>query len=722
MINQYRQVLKLFVLFFLSCFLIQQTTQAQNINFSFANSQITSNGTDSFYEADVMIDTDQDFKMGMGQLYIDYNSLAFGENIKTSKNLQIEYPDTAILGQKYVNIVNFYQVRITDSNNSKFSISWMQNINANIITTNVTKGSSNLLFHIKIKYNTATTQAQDIIFDTRKDFTRLTYTAATTPMSGDGDRLIHDSFDSSGSAFTTTWNGTSNGEWHSEGNWQNGSTPNPNNKIVLSSEANVKASSDIDIFALSLKSGATLTVNGQINSDTPIKFVSKENNESTLIANSITGTVTYVHDGLKANLWYLISPPVTGQSIREFVLDPRNDIRMNEASTPKKYAVGYYSTNGWIYYNENDLAEGSTLTFEAGMCYAISRKSSGAVSFIGTTPNEDVTRSVAPSKWQGIGNPYTSFLPVNQKGGKNFIAENISEFHPSAAAVYVWDSEQKRYIAYTITDAMNRQIKPGQAFIVKGKNGSKGFKFNKTHRKTKGNANQRNRNAMIPSIQLFAKANDRLINAHVKYYESATNNLDPGYDVVIYGKSNFDIYTKLVEGHQDQKFTVQSLPLGEYENTIIPIGLKGKKGDEITFHAELNNLPENIHVYLEDRMLETFIPIASKEDTYNILHDGKETGRFFLHTTSRVLSNHDFNTLDQSITISTTGNSQLKVQGTYDGVASLTIFSMKGQEVYRTSLSSDRNQVDASGLSAGVYMVRLHVDNKIHNQKIVLGY
>ena len=54
---------------------------AQDINFTFANAVNTNDGSNDFYEVDVLIESTVDFKLGSGLLYINYNTAAFGTNV-----------------------------------------------------------------------------------------------------------------------------------------------------------------------------------------------------------------------------------------------------------------------------------------------------------------------------------------------------------------------------------------------------------------------------------------------------------------------------------------------------------------------------------------------------------------------------------------------------------------------------------------------------------------
>ncbi|WP_422105536.1 BspA family leucine-rich repeat surface protein [Winogradskyella sp.] len=135
-----------------------QSTNAA-IEFTFANAQITNDGSDNFYEADILIASDQDIYIGSGQLYIDYNTAAFGENISANGNIEYSQPDGSILGFEFPRVPfassaykDFIQ---NDNTSSRASLSFQQNIGLPALQTvpeiQIT-AIPKVLFHIKIRY------------------------------------------------------------------------------------------------------------------------------------------------------------------------------------------------------------------------------------------------------------------------------------------------------------------------------------------------------------------------------------------------------------------------------------------------------------------------------------------------------------------------------------------------------------------------------------------
>jgi hypothetical protein len=128
---------------------------AQNIEFTFANAQITNDGSDDFYEVDVMIatvDGQADFKLGKGQVYINYNPSAFGNNINAVGGIEITYPVGYLLGQ--VNVLPIYSTTgtgIADNSSSRFSFAYQQDFSAGSMAEFVTSAVMKV-FHIKMKF------------------------------------------------------------------------------------------------------------------------------------------------------------------------------------------------------------------------------------------------------------------------------------------------------------------------------------------------------------------------------------------------------------------------------------------------------------------------------------------------------------------------------------------------------------------------------------------
>lgn len=142
---------------------------APEITLSFANAQITNDGTFNYYEADILIASTEDFYVGSGQVYFDYSTAAFGENISTANSIEYSQPAGSILGFSFGQFSPAYKDFIqNDNTNSRVSLSFQQNIGGTGLETapeiQVTSAAKPL-FHIKIKYVDASLEANVCFFN-----------------------------------------------------------------------------------------------------------------------------------------------------------------------------------------------------------------------------------------------------------------------------------------------------------------------------------------------------------------------------------------------------------------------------------------------------------------------------------------------------------------------------------------------------------------------------
>jgi hypothetical protein len=120
----------LHLVFFIFLFAV---AEAQDVNYTLVNTRNINEGGIDYHLADVIVKSDDGFKLGSGQLYFNYDTSAFGANIKAHNNIQILAPQlSTILGEKisYASQdVNFFsEVVINDNTRSRFSISWQQSL------------------------------------------------------------------------------------------------------------------------------------------------------------------------------------------------------------------------------------------------------------------------------------------------------------------------------------------------------------------------------------------------------------------------------------------------------------------------------------------------------------------------------------------------------------------------------------------------------------------
>ncbi|WP_298763839.1 T9SS type A sorting domain-containing protein [uncultured Polaribacter sp.] len=712
--------------------------QSQTISYSFANAQNTVEGSNTFYEVDVLLSTDTNFKLGAGQFYIDYNTAAFGEAIEGG-NLTFSRPAGSVLAEKiFGGALDAYNIVNTNSTASKVSFSWSTAV-AGQVSENVTvAGSPNLICHLKILY-VDTNEAPNISFDTTTtpDFVTsfgLTF-IDTTPI---GTQLLNDNYDSSGSVITPliTWEGGSNSSITDASNWAGGNLPSITDNVTI---PNVAISPRIDAGVtfqandftvnglLNIREGGNLLVDGNFTNTRQVRMTSTATESATLLVKgTATGTITYERGGLIANEFSIVTAPVNGQSIKAFVENPTNDIRVNTSVTPNRLAIAFYDESQpvgskWVYYTTDDIAT-DALTFEQGRAYAISRNTNGSVTFTGTLETENVTKNL-DVEWNAIGNPYTTFLPVNENGNANFVSDNTSKLNPANLGVYVWDNTQGKYIVLPLSGPESF-VAPGQGFFVRAAVGATEVSFDETQRMTQpasgGTFNKNTNNETETGITLITKAKGKSVKTVVNYSNKATEGLDPGYDLGNFAGAELDVYTKLLSDINGEDFTIQAVPLQNINSTSVPLGLVAEKDTELIFSIETKNLPFDTKVYLEDKVLNTITELDESEHIVNITNKINGSGRFFLNTQSakEVLSIENNSLLAVKIYAS---KETLFIKGLEKGVFNLKLFNVIGKEVFAAKeIGNGANKIALPNLQTGIYIVKINSSLGSKISKIII--
>lgn len=525
------------------------------------------------------------------------------------------------------------------------------------------------------------------------------------------------------------------GNWSTASNWSLGVVPGQIENVTIANGVTVTLDvDDLQIKDFTLASGATLaipkdkeiTVTGSFNSSGGTLELSSDANDSGVlfIKGNSTGNVTYKRGGLVANQWSIVTPPVTGQTIKTFAENASNDIRINTTPDPDRYAIAYYDDsqsegNKWVYY---DVDVNASTEFIQGQSYAMSRNTNGEVSFTGTLLSENTTKTLTADQWSAIGNPFTTYYPANKNSNSSFINDNTAALDDAYQSIYMWDNGQSKYIAVTELDANDRSLPPGQGFFVRMKTGQTEVSFSEAKRSTKPSSGTTNfERSAVPSIDLKVKSENITVSTAIKYFDAVSKGLDPGYDIGNFD-SSFDIYTQLLEDNHGINYTIQSLPNNNYETTIIPVGINANEGDELIFTTEVSNLPENIHVYLEDRDLGTFHRLDEPNADYTVVLNTAMNGigRFYLHTTTSVLSIEDPQLLS-NIKIYQNYKSNLRVSGIENGSVTMEIYDLLGKAVQRSTFEANGvNDIGLNPITSGIYIIQLQTSKGIVNKKIII--
>ena len=486
--------------------------------------------------------------------------------------------------------------------------------------------------------------------------------------------------------------------------------------VDISSSGSLTLNSNSDINGdVTIADGGELTLNGTGTISGSVTIT----NGGSLIATdgSVTGNITY-NRTLATENWYLMSSPVVGETYNNAYVTA-NSIASGTQNTNSRGIAPYVTTDdSWDY-----MQAGETATFSAGTGYSVKRSSAGDVSFTGTlnvdNAGVNVDLSSTGNRFNLLGNPYTSHI-----ASATFLANEgvVSE----TQTLWVWDQAQGSgsgaYEVKTLADAM--VIAPAQGFFVKANaSGGTTFNFAESNQASSGGTFQRTDTR--PEIYLTISNQTDAREAKVYYIEDMTTGFDVGYEGELFnGVSNpLAIYTHLVADSEGKNYQVQSLPPNNYENMIIPVGINAEAGTSISIDAATNNFPSGINIYLEDKQDNSFTLLeADSNFSFTPENSLSGIGRFYLHTTSGVLSADDFDT-NNNISIYTSSNDNLRIAGVQNGTATVRLYNILGKEMLKTSFEGNGvNNIKVNDIPIGIYIVKLTTENGTLNRKIIIQY
>ena len=532
---------------------------------------------------------------------------------------------------------------------------------------------------------------------------------------GDGDLdVVISGWDESGrtmelwlsdAAFSTTWTGAISTDWVNAGNWTNGlpsaiaevNIPDLASDPIINSTTGAVSHNITTNNVLSIASGGSLIVQG-----------------------TATGNITYNVAAADTN-WHLVSSPVIGE-VYNAAWITANNITSGTTDSDNR-AISKYNngtadgaTGHWRYYKEVD----GDLTFGSGTGYSLKRTSGTDYGFTGTykTDNLLMTINQDVNNWNLVGNPYPSYLLVSEIIGDN--TTNLTDTHEF---IYIWDNNKAGGAGYTALTGTD-YIHPGQAFFVNAANSSAN-NFTITESRQSHQTGKTLYRTGLPSIKLFVKdAIGELEYTELEYKSNATAGLDKGLDAGTFTgvSTSFSIYSHLVNNNEGVDFMKQSLPNSNFSKMVVPIGVKAIAGKEITFSAEVLNLPSGIKVFLEDRQTNIYTRLDEANSNYKItLKQGLDgIGRFYLHTTQSALSASDATFLE-SLSVYELNNSTLRFVGLPQGQTSIKLFNILGKQIMNASFESNGvKDISIPELTIGVYIIQLETEKGKLNKKIIL--
>jgi len=235
---------------------------------------------------------------------------------------------------------------------------------------------------------------------------------------------------------------------------------------------------------------------------------------------------------------------------------------------------------------------------------------------------------------------------------------------------------------------------------------------------------------ILTTYTLFIKLyNGNIEAAETKFYfqDGLTLGLDPGYDAGAFDQDTA-LSSRLVEDNQGTNFAINAMGLVSAYNQSVPLIINQSMGQTFRIDISQNTLPENVNVYIEDILENTFTPIIGKDFELTTESDLNEEGRFQIHFTTEILgdvlnTNNVLNT--DTVTIYKANNQNFI---TITGIAAsldtttVSLYNMLGKSVRTKTLHnpSQTQSISTQGLAKGVYVVQLKASNTMFSKKVLL--
>lgn len=508
---------------------------------------------------------------------------------------------------------------------------------------------------------------------------------------------------------------------------------------------------DIELIeggSVNIGPGSALIVEGTFTNNGLVTLKSQSDKYSSLIATSIDGDGfaqynRHVNMNSPAADNDLVSTPLSGQTFGAFAID--NEGRLLANGTQR--AFGIFNKDLAKYRNYYTDENAATI-LQPGVGYRAAAIPDGIISETGTAftytgaiETGEVSipirkTATAFSEWNLIGNPYPSYIKT-----QDLLSKNKHLLLPGSQSIYGYaGGNTKVWEPIGPGGAFaDHLIAPGQGFFVLSDTEGGDFTFTPGMRVASDTDDfilGRAAPIDLAGVRLMMSAGTKSFYTDIYFENGPTLDFDPGFDIQLLEGPSFSIFSKLVEdvGNKNLQLDIQGLPYDILESEVsVPIGIKANQGEQITISA-INTttpfpLPENVEVYLEDKVANTSTFLSTSTFNHNQRYIFTpstnltgEMGRFFLRFTNKSLSlnNPDFDNLDVYSPLNT-GN--LIVKGSVNEVTNLEIFDLNGRLLQTFSVQPHQsiNRFEVSNLATGIYIVKLNNKTQSKIKKIQIN-
>lgn len=503
---------------------------------------------------------------------------------------------------------------------------------------------------------------------------------------------------------------------------------------IIVDEGATEISSNTSCKNLIIEPGTTLTVNTGVTLDAVSTTLNSTSvlYSSLIVEGQINGEVNYkrfvnVRGTSSGGGNDLVSSPVENANFNNsFVLTntnlPQNPNNFGEfAFAPYNVVAGAYQNFNIGIYRLDEFP------IVSGVGYRAATTTGSTLTFTGSTSKTNVdvpiSDAVAGRAWNLVGNPYPSYMDVQEF----FTINNIDQFHDQYVAIYGYTGNRNSWNTYNLATSATLMA-PGQGFFVKAQEGGGTLQFTPQMRRSGSSddfilGRQENINRALSQLKL--SNNEDTVTTSIYFIEGTTRGLDPGYDAAVYSATavDFSLFTNLLENNIGLGMAIQSLPYNDFNDVVVPLGVKAIAGVELTISIDdLSTIPANIKVYLEDIQNNTLTLLNNNDFRFTPTVNINSADLFNVHYSSATLTVDDMQSIDNLRIFTTVNPKTLFINGRLNKATSANLYDIQGRLVLSKVLNPNitKNTMDISSISTGVYVVKVNTDNQVKTQKVII--
>ena len=452
---------------------------------------------------------------------------------------------------------------------------------------------------------------------------------------------------------------------------------------------------------------------------------------SLLVSGAASGDITYNRyvNVVGSGKWDLIGAPVSGMAFSTLIQDA--NIANNGSGV---YAVGAYDNTTDTWANATNATVGNLML---GQGYQMATIGGGTLSFTGaiadgdqtvTITNSDAENAGAGRRWNLIANPFPSYLNANDNadGTNNFLTVNTAAIDDNFEALYGWKADGTGYEIYNNSSTATH-IAPGQGFFVAaaGSGENQTITFTKAMQTVTGVDDFVAAKSAASYELVIDMYSDAVKVGDTKFYfkEGLTLGLDPGYDAGAFNQSS-GFSSRLVEQDNGIGMGINAMPTDAMSNTIVPLTINQEAGIALEIQIASSTIPEDINVYLEDTVENTFTLLTNEGFELTAQTTLSGVGRFFIHYTTSTLSTDTESSTSLLTAYKGKGNAYITVEGLqqFSEPANLILYNVLGMKVLSRKIQSpsQKETLSTLGLKTGVYILKVQAENIVFTKKLVI--